>query len=82
MRAAERPLLMVGPLRAERQDDTPEEPTPGDQQKQKPQYISRSSTSSIVESEKSNGVSCGTRCNKDFAVNDNSEVSYEFYVRT
>ncbi|EYC43811.1 hypothetical protein Y032_0480g2238 [Ancylostoma ceylanicum] len=73
MRAAERPLLMVGPLRAERQDDTPEEPTPGDQQKQKPQYISRSSAS--VESDKTNGVSCGTRSSKDFTGNENSEIT-------
>ncbi|RCN26121.1 hypothetical protein ANCCAN_28159 [Ancylostoma caninum] len=82
MRAAERPLLMVGPLRAERQDDTPEEPTPGDQQKQKPQFTSRSSAS--VESVKSNGVSCATRSSKDSTGNENSEVGTEhkFHQKT
>ncbi|KAK6747642.1 hypothetical protein RB195_000688 [Necator americanus] len=75
MRAAERPLLMVGPLRAERHDDTPEEPTPGDQLKQKPQHISRSIASSVDGSEKSNGVHYGLRSSKDSNGNDSSAIS-------
>lgn len=57
MRAAERPLLMVGPLRAERIDDTPEEPTPIEQQKNKLDHLAMSVVSSAEISEKSNGAS-------------------------
>ncbi|VDM66401.1 unnamed protein product [Strongylus vulgaris] len=80
MRAAERPLLMVGPLRAERHDDTPEEPTPLEQQKQRPQHISLSIASSIEGSEKSNGIPYAVRHIKDTNGNEDSEVClHSFY---
>ncbi|CAJ0602317.1 unnamed protein product [Cylicocyclus nassatus] len=74
MRAAERPLLMVGPLRAERHDDTPEEPTP-EQQKQTPRHVSLSIASSVEGSEKSNGVPYAVRQIKDTNGNDNPEIA-------
>lgn len=48
---------MVGPLRAERIDDTPEEPTPIEQQKNKLDHLAMSVVSSAEISEKSNGAS-------------------------
>ncbi|VDL84585.1 unnamed protein product [Nippostrongylus brasiliensis] len=60
MRASERPLLMVGPLRAERVDDTPEEPTPVE--KPKSDILTLSVVSSAAETtERINGVANKTK---------------------
>ncbi|KHJ91650.1 hypothetical protein OESDEN_08478 [Oesophagostomum dentatum] len=76
VRASQRPLLMVGPLRAERHDDTPEEPMPLEKQKQKPKHVSLSISSSIDGNEKSNGVPYAVRhVVMDSNGNDNAEIS-------